>query len=150
MTSDCDLNFQLYENAKYSMIGMVGLTPQNIQEERDAILALLDSNRNVEQVITENLWREQPCYIIEKDFWDSWTDNVSLRGNQSSFNTRSEKKTMIDNLRLIEEGHQYRLKDDLNLNEDYVVLPKFVFKALSSWYSCNLVIERAVIRRKAR
>lgn len=150
MTSDCDLNFQLYENAKYSIIGMVGLTPQNIQEERDAILALLDSNRNVEQVITENLWREQPCYIIEKDFWDSWTDNVSLRGNQSSFNTRSEKKTMIDNLRLIEEGHQYRLKDDLNLNEDYVVLPKFVFKALSSWYSCNLVIERAVIRRKAR
>jgi hypothetical protein len=56
---------------------------------------------------------------------------------------------LIDNERLIEEGHQYRLRDGLNLNEHFVVLPKFVFKALSSWYPCNLTIERAVIKRKA-
>ena len=44
-------------------------------------------------------------YIIEKEFWDSWIDNVNFKGNKSSFAIRKQKKNVIDNLSLIEEFH---------------------------------------------
>jgi hypothetical protein len=34
------------------------------------------------------------------------------------------------------------------LNEDFVIVPKFVFYPLSKWYNCNKVIERKVIEYK--
>ena len=97
-TTLCDLNFKLYEDAKFAIIGMVGLVPANIEEERDSILAVLDQNRNIESAINNSLQKEDASYyILEKEFWDSWTDNVSFRGNQSSFDIRKEKKLTIDN-----------------------------------------------------
>ena len=84
---------------------MVGLQPTNITEERESILSLLDENRNVEQFIHQNLHRQENCFIVDKEFWDSWTDNISLKSNRSSFDSRSEIKNTIDNLSLIEEGH---------------------------------------------
>lgn len=145
-TSDCDLNFSLYEVAKYAIIGMIGLTPQNIQEERDSILSLLNQSRNLEQAIHQRLELCEPCFIIEKEFWDSWADNVSFKGNRSSFDTRSEKKRVIDNQSLVEEGHDHRIKESKNFNEDYVIVPKFVFNALSKWYTCNKVMQRTIIK----
>jgi len=47
-TTLCDLNFGLYEIVKYRLIGMIGLQPSNVVEERDAILAVLDFNKNIE------------------------------------------------------------------------------------------------------
>ena len=68
-----------------------------------------------------------------------------MRSNRSSFDTRSEKKSEIDNLQLIEDGHEFRTKEVI-YGEDYLLLPKFVFLALSKWYNCNKVIERLVIK----
>ena len=44
----CDLNFKLYEETKLSIIGMIGLKPQSIQEERDSILSVLNNKKNIE------------------------------------------------------------------------------------------------------
>ena len=146
-TTLCDLNFKLYEDAKFAIIGMVGLVPANIEEERDSILAVLDQNRNMESAINNTLQKEDASYyILEKEFWDSWTDNVSFRGNQSSFDIRKEKKLTIDNQALLEEGHEYRIRE-VSYNEEYIIVPKLVFRSLSRWYSCNKVIERMVLKQ---
>lgn len=42
------LDFSLYEKCKYVMIAMMGLKPMNEQEEKEAILNVLDSNHNIE------------------------------------------------------------------------------------------------------
>ena len=107
---------------------------------------MVNHNRNIEQAICDHLELEHSCFVIEKEFWDSWVDNVSFRGNRSSFDSRSEKKEIIDNLSLIEEGHEHRLKENKNYMEAFVLVPKFVFGALSKWYPCNKVIERVVIK----
>ena len=144
----CDLNFKLYEDTKISMIGMIGLQPQSVQEERDSILSVLNNQKNIEQAIhTELDQKNSKFYVIEKEFWDSWVDNVNFKGDKSSFAIRKQKKNVIDNLGLIEEGHQYRLKEEVNYNEDFIIVTKFVFASLSTWYECNLVIQRNVIKK---
>ena len=76
---------------------MMPLTPVDIEEEREAILSVLDQNWNIEHVINAKLAKEDYFYIIEKEFWDSWTDNVSFRGKKSQFAIRKQKKMLIDN-----------------------------------------------------
>lgn len=68
---------------------MIGLQPINVVEERDAILAVLDFNKNIEQAIHNELPRKNTkFFIIEKEFWDSWSDNVNFKGDKSSFAIR--------------------------------------------------------------
>lgn len=45
---DMNLNFSLYERAKYAMIAMLGLKPKNDDEEKEAILSILNYNNNIE------------------------------------------------------------------------------------------------------
>ena len=76
---------------------MLPLIPKDIEDERDAIVAVLNGNTNLEQEINSKLdsdkhWDSGPFYVIEKEFWDSWADNVSFRGNKSKFAIRKEKK----------------------------------------------------------
>ena len=55
-----------------------------------------------------------------------------------------EKKSEIDNKKLLVANHQFRLKDSMVFDEDFVIAPKHVFVPLSRWYSCNAVIKRTV------
>jgi hypothetical protein len=57
---------------------------------------------------------------------------------------KEEKITVIDNLSLLENMHNLRLKD-LVLGIDFIIVPRFMFFPLSKWYGCNKVIERRVI-----
>ncbi len=57
---------------------------------------------------------------------------------------KEEKITVIDNLSLLENMHNLRLKD-LLLGIDFIIIPRFMFFPLSKWYGCNKVIERRVI-----
>ena len=56
--------------AKPMMIAMTAITPDTDEEERSAILAALNGNKNLETFIYETLPEEQEYYVIEKDFWD--------------------------------------------------------------------------------
>ena len=145
----CDLDFELYEVARHIITGMIGLTPKNVREECSAILAVLNQKRNIEQAIRLELAEpNSQFFIVEKEFWDSWKDNVNFKGDRSIFAIRQRRKKIIDNLSLIEEGHEYRLRDGINYNEDFIILPKFAFRALSTWYPCNKVLRRAVIKKE--
>ncbi len=42
------VDFTQYEKCKYILIAMMALTPESEEEEREAILASLDSNHNIE------------------------------------------------------------------------------------------------------
>lgn len=57
---------------------------------------------------------------------------------------REQIKSTIDNEKLLEPGHQIRLKDEKMFDVDFIIVPKYVFKPLSKWYTCNKVIERSV------
>ena len=50
---------------------------------------------------------------------------------------------MIDNQSLIEKGHKFMMKESY-YNENFVILPKYAYRALSKWYPCNLELERKV------
>jgi len=54
---------------------------------------------------------------------------------------------VIDNASLVENLHSSRLKE-VQYNQDFIIVPRFVFFPLSKWYSCNKVIERKVIKYK--
>jgi hypothetical protein len=47
------------------------------------------------------------------------------------------QRNIIDNKKLIQKGHEYRLRDDICYNVDFVIAPKYVFKSLNLWYDCN-------------
>jgi len=53
------------------------------------------------------------------------------------FKPKKLQRTMIDNKKLIQKGHEYRLRDDICYNVDFVIAPKYVFKSLNLWYDCN-------------
>jgi hypothetical protein len=60
---------------------------------------------------------------------------------------KEERTKVIDNASLVENLHSSRLKD-VQYNQDFIIVPRFVFFPLSKWYSCNKVIERKVIKYK--
>ena len=53
--------------------------------------------------------------------------------NESMFGIKKEHKEWIDNENLIEEMHQFRMKD-LSYKTDWIVVPKYVFYPLGKWY----------------
>jgi hypothetical protein len=46
-----NLDFSVYEKSKYIMIAMMGLKPQDIENEREAILSALNNNHSLEGYI---------------------------------------------------------------------------------------------------
>lgn len=61
---------------------------------------------------------------------------------------RKKIRGLIDNKSLLEPGHSVRFKEDIRYGMDYVLVPKYVFKALSVWYKCNIPIERKVTQHE--
>lgn len=45
---DMIIDFTLYEKSKYILIAMMALKPETEEDEREAILASLDSNHNID------------------------------------------------------------------------------------------------------
>lgn len=73
--------------------------------------------------------------------------NVEFQ-DEKNYIIKKEKMTTIDNASLLEPAHEKRMRDVI-YNEDFVLLPKFVFFALSRWYRATKVIERKVIHYKS-
>lgn len=126
---------------------MIGLKPQSEEEEREAILSALDNNHNVEAYIHEHLDEEDTFYVIEKNFYEAWCMNIGFIDDKS-YVIRKEKITIIDNQNLLEPMHDFRMKEVV-YNEDFIIVPKFVFVPLSKWYNCTKTIERKVISYKS-
>ena len=61
-----------------------------------------------------------------------------------AFHVKKEHKDFIDNKGLMENMHQFRMKD-LTYKEDFVLVPKFVYYPLSKWYASEKTITRQVI-----
>ena len=129
--------------AKPMMIAMTAITPETDDEERTAILAALNGNKNLETFIYETLPEEQEYYVIEKDFWDQWCTALALNSD-GMYSIKKEHKDFIDNKSLMEEMHSFRMRD-LTYKQDFVLLPKYVYYPLSKWYSCDKEITRSVI-----
>ena len=67
---DVTLDYSPIEQARPMITAMTAIIPANDDEERDAILAAFNGNRNLESFIYENLPEEAEYYVIEKQFWD--------------------------------------------------------------------------------
>ena len=65
-----DVDFSALLSAKPMIIAMTAVTPETDEEERDAILAAMNGNRNLESLIYETLPEEQEYYVIERQFWE--------------------------------------------------------------------------------
>ena len=64
--------------------------------------------------------------------------------NDVKYSIKKEHKDTIDNKSLMEDMHQFRMKD-LTYKQDLVLLPKYVYYPLSKWYACEKEITRTVI-----
>ena len=60
---------------------------------------------------------------------------------------KKEHKDFIDNKALMEDMHQFRMKD-MTYKEDFVLVPRYVYYPLSKWYACEKTITRQVIQYK--
>lgn len=83
---------------------MLAVSPFDEIEEKEAILAALNQNRDLEAYIYDNIAEETEFYILEKSFWDKWCNSVSFL-DQSEFVMRLEPKDVIENKKLIEPRH---------------------------------------------
>lgn len=130
--------------AKPMITAMVGLNVKDAKEEKAAILAALNGNKHLNNYIYENLPRETEFFIINKDFWDSWCRAINWH-EDTEIGLKFERKLSIDNRGLLEQYHQFRMRD-LVYKQDFVLVPKYVFFPLSKWYPCDKVITRQVIK----
>lgn len=64
--------------ARPMMIAMTAVTPETDEEERQAILSALNGNKNLETFIYETLPEEQEYYVIDNEFWESWTKALAI------------------------------------------------------------------------
>ncbi len=64
-----------------------------------------------------------------------------------SFVIKKEKQSTMNNASLLEPLHDHRMREVV-LNEDFIMVPKFVFFPLTKWYKCTKAIERKVIQYK--
>jgi hypothetical protein len=135
-----EIDFAPLNQVKPMIIAMTAVTPQNDEEERESILAALNQNKNLTSYIYDHLPEETEFYVIEKKFWDQWCASMSFDAD-SKFSIKKEHKDFIDNKSLMEEMHQYRMKD-LTYKDDYVLVPKYVHYPLYKWYSSEKTITR--------
>ena len=56
--------------AKPMITAMTAITPETDEDERDAILAAMNGQRNLEILIYETLPEEQEYYVVENGFWE--------------------------------------------------------------------------------
>ena len=82
--------------------------------------------------------------MIEKDFWEQWSTALAITSD-SAYAIKKEHKDFIDNKSLMEDMHQFRMKD-LTYKQDFVLIPKYVYYPLQKWYSCEKEITRSVIQ----
>lgn len=144
------LDFTEYEKCKPTVLAMLALRPLNEEQEKEAILSMLNYNHHIETYIQDHLDKEEVFYVMNKRFFDAWSSHVGFNSNleRSSFLIKKEEKLkIIDNASLIENMHSLRLTD-VTYGTNYVIVPRFVFFPLSKWYSCNKVIELKVISYK--
>jgi len=62
---------------------------------------------------------------VDKNFFDSWAMNVNFLDSKS-FIIKKDKQKIMDNLSLVEGMHDLRMKE-VSLNEEFLMVPKFVF-----------------------
>ena len=79
---------------------------------------------NLEHYIRKNCDVEDTFYVVENSFWEEWTD-VS-----EQFTPSKELQKFINNKKLLEPGHKQRFRENVEYGEDYVLVPKYVFKPL--------------------
>ena len=96
-----------------------------------------DEDYNLDLYLYENIDKEKNFYVIEKQFWDEWSDEPKKS---------KQVKPTIDNNKFISPDHSLRWRDELLWKQDFVVVPKCVFRALSKWYQCNKMIELTVTK----
>ena len=89
---------------KPMMIAMTAVTPETDEEERTAILAAMNWNKNLETFIYEILPEEQEFYVIEKDFWEQWSTALAITSD-GAYAIKKEHKDFINNKSLMEDMH---------------------------------------------
>ena len=82
--------------AKPMIIAMTAITPETDEDEREAILAAMNGNKNLETLIYETLPDEQEYYVIEKLFWDEWCTALAI-ATDGKYSMKKEHKDTIDN-----------------------------------------------------
>lgn len=86
-TKDVQLDFGKYETCKPTLTAAMALRTNTEQEERDAMLSVLNHNHHIEDYINDNLDKEDTFYLLNKKFFDAWSLHVgftsSLEKNSS-------------------------------------------------------------------
>ena len=141
---DVEVDYSALTAAKPMIIAMTAITPETDEDEREAIYAAMNGNKNLETFIYETLPEEREYYVIEAPFWEQWCTALPAT-SEGRYGVKKEHKESIDNKGLMEEMHHFRMKD-LTYKQDFVLLPKYVYYPLSKWYSCEKEITRSVIQ----
>jgi hypothetical protein len=63
------------------LIGSLALACQDNEEQKQAVLKLLNGNSNIQGFIYQHLETESQYYIINSKFWNQWTANVGFYEN---------------------------------------------------------------------
>ena len=104
------IDYSPLTSAKPMIIAMTAITPETDEDERDAILAAMNGNKKLETLIYETLPDESEYYVIERAFWDDWCTALAIT-TDGKYSIKKEHKAKIDNRSLMEDMHQFRMRD---------------------------------------
>jgi len=141
------------QQAKPMLQGLIGLDCAE-EEQKAAVMALLDHQSNLwsycYQHIEEAYANQESFYLIDARFFNSWAESVGFSGKDATFAAlKKDRVKEIDNSRFLQPLHEKRLKE-IQEEQDFKVVPASLFRAFSRWYVCKTVIERKVVKLKAK
>ena len=109
----------------------------NKKIERNCIIILLNG-KNLNDYIIDSAKYENKFYIINFDFWETWTKNINLQNYEELKNLKINTEKLCDRNGQIKEGLVYFV--------NYIILTEQIYKLFCNWYGKpEIEIEREKI-----
>jgi hypothetical protein len=84
-----DISWAEFDCCKPILTAMTCIAPETDKQEKDAILAAVNDNPNIESYILDNFTSEiEQFFIVEAKFWNQWQNNVGFQEEGNAFGLR--------------------------------------------------------------
>lgn len=120
---ECPFSLEPLNKFRYVIFLNIGIKPKTPEEEKFAVLSLLNNELDLDQFLQDNLLEGKEFFLINKKFWNQWTQYVGIN-MEIGQSYRSDRPKGISNKDLLEGKSKICMKSILLYNQDYIVLPE--------------------------
>jgi hypothetical protein len=109
------------ERIKYIPYIYFKLKPQGPETQKNCILIMMKSSKDLTTFVANELLNNENFYIIDKEFWESWKVYVNW-DNQEINNNDQKLQIPVINIKALLEGNKGKLKQGLIYLKHYILV----------------------------